>query len=117
MYGSKTPNDSHCCLSSSRADRSALLHPSAVVQAWPAEDEDGDGDDDDDDNDHNVPETAPTSTTPPVSPGRRRALPICSPLPGICPFGGGSAKPEPAPRDIPRLAGLADYDMRVFLTE
>lgn len=70
--------------------------------------------DEGDNSDDMVPEAAPTSTTPPVSP-RRRALPVCSPATGL--LDGGSTASETVKRDIPRLAGLADYAMRVFLTE
>ena len=61
-----------------------------------------------------VPEAAPTSTTPPLSP-RRRALPVCTAVTGA--LGGHLPRPTTASRDIPRLAGLADYAMRLFLTE
>ena len=80
------------------------------------EDDDHDSNNNNNNNNNNkLPEAAPASTTPPVSPQRRRALPVCSPATGL--LGRDRAKSEAARRDVPRLAGLADYAMRVFLTE
>lgn len=84
--------------------------PPPVAHAWPVHDNrDGNVTDNE-----KLLEVAPTSTTPPASPGRC-TLPVCSPV---------AHRSEVRRREsaisrrvIPRLAGLAEYAMRAFLTE
>lgn len=85
--------------------------PPPVVQAWPVND---------DINEERIEET--TAAKP--AHRHRDTLPVCSPIPdrseveraragASC----GSASAHVARRVVPRLAGLADYAMRAFLTE
>ncbi|CAM9416878.1 unnamed protein product [Scytosiphon promiscuus] len=93
--------------------------PPTVAQAWPIHDNRSSKGNETE----NAPKVAPTSTTPPASPGRY-SLPVCSPIAdrsqvgrrGAAPSVGISV-PERARRIIPRLDGLANYAMRAFLTE
>ncbi|CAB1104757.1 unnamed protein product [Ectocarpus sp. CCAP 1310/34] len=85
--------------------------PPPVVQAWPI---------DDDVNEERLEETAATETAH----RHRGALPMCSPIPDRSEVeragagaSSGSASAHVAKRVVPRLAGLADYAMRAFLTE
>lgn len=99
---------------------SSFFFPPAVAKAWPVDDvHNGDSDTnihivDEEEQREEVPEAAPTSTATPPS-QRCRALPVCTAAAGAS--DGGDVRPNTAPRDIPRLAGLADYAMRLFLTE
>ncbi|CAM9259462.1 unnamed protein product [Ectocarpus sp. 6 AP-2014] len=85
--------------------------PPPVVQAWPV-----DGD---------ISEEQLEETTAAGTAHRHRgAFPMCSPIPDRSEVeragaGGssGSASAHEARRVVPRLAGLADYAMRAFLTE
>ncbi|CAM9687932.1 unnamed protein product [Ectocarpus fasciculatus] len=85
--------------------------PPPVVQAWPV---------DGDISEERLEETTPAKPAH-LHPG---AFPVCSPIPdrsGVERAGAGascgSASAHIARRVVPRLAGLADYAMRAFLTE
>lgn len=85
--------------------------PPPVVQAWPV---------DDDISEERLEETTAAETAH----RHRGALPMCSPIPDRSEVeragagaSSGSASAHVAKRVVPRLAGLADYAMRAFLTE
>ncbi|CAM9481074.1 unnamed protein product, partial [Ectocarpus sp. 8 AP-2014] len=85
--------------------------PPPVVQAWPV---------DDDISEERLEETTAAETAH----RHRGALPMCSPIPDRSEVeragagaSRGSASAHVAKRVVPRLAGLADYAMRAFLTE